>query len=114
MIDREELIERFGDAEFLTFLWNKAYSELPTLRAKTRESIRSEDPPDELIAQFHKLRGLLANFLTEQRAISILVECERAAKRDGNDKLTSLWTEFESALDIEVTNLDEWINEEKA
>lgn len=113
MINSRELIDRFGDVEFLNELWQKARSELPGRLDELRPYMESEAvaSSEDLAKRVHKLRGLVSNFLTEKRALPMLADCENLLEEHRNDELAPLWEQFESALDDEVGRLDRWLAE---
>ena len=113
MIKSQELMERFGDVEFLNELWQRAAAELPQRLNELRPYMMQEavTSQEDLAKRLHKLRGLVSNFLTEANAIGCLVRCEKLVAEEEVDKLPPLWTKFESLLDDEVNRLNRWIAE---
>ena len=114
MIKSNELMERFGDVEFLDELWQKAAADLPRRLNELRPYMLLEamTSQEDLAKRLHKLRGLDSNFLTEGNAIACLVKCEGLVAEDHTDELPALWTKFESTLDDEVNRLNRWIAEQ--
>jgi len=103
-------MDRFGDVEFLAELWQKARGELPGRLETLHQLVAQEEKDvDRLGDRMHKLRGLVSNFLTEKKAIGLLVTCEKQVERGELSTLESRWEEFESQLQSEVKNLDDWI-----
>jgi hypothetical protein len=113
MVNGRELLERFGDVEFLDELWQRTRAEIPhrldDLRPyMLRESITSSE---DLGKRLHKLRGLVSNFLTEKTAIPFLVQCESLVEQEKIEELPQNWSKFESLLEMEINRLDRWLAE---
>lgn len=113
MIDGDELIDRFGEVDFLHQLWAKARAELPRRVGELRPLALKEEvsSPEQLGKRLHKLRGLIANFLTEKRAVDKLIECETAIENERLDDLARTWPDFERLLFEEADRLDTWLTE---
>lgn len=113
MVNGRELIDRFGDVEFLHELWQKARAELPHRLQDIRPYMRLESvtSADDLGKRLHKLRGLVSNFLTENNAIPSLVHCETLVEKQQTDELPQHWSKFEATLDEEVAHLNRWLAE---
>ena len=113
MIKSNELMERFGDVEFLNELWQRAAGDLPQRLNELRPYmvLEATTSQEDLAKRLHKLRGLVSNFLTEGNAIACLIQCESLVAEGHSDKLPPLWTKFESVLDEEVSRLNRWIAE---
>lgn len=113
MIKSHELMERFGDVEFLDELWRRAAGELPRRLNELRPymMLESMTSQEDLSKRLHKLRGLVSNFLTEGNAIACLVKCETLIAAEKTEELPPLWTKFESVLNEEVNRLNRWIAE---
>lgn len=111
MVNHETLMDRFGDQEFLHELWMKARNDLPGRLTEVRPLIKApeQSSPDILAKLLHKLRGLVANFLTESDAIPQIAKCEKLIEKNEIAHLSSEWTEFESALKREVEDLDAYL-----
>jgi hypothetical protein len=113
MVNGRELVDRFGDVEFLNELWQKARGELPHRLDDVRPYmlLESVTSPEDLGKRLHKLRGLVSNFLTEKTAIPSLVQCETLVEQQQTDDLPQHWSKFESMLDEEVNRLNRWLAE---
>lgn len=116
MVDGRELVDRFGDLEFLNELWQKARTELPHRLDDLRPYmlLESVTSPEDLGKRLHKLRGLVANFLTEKNAIPSLVQCESLVEEGRTEEWPPQWSKFESMLDEEVGKLNRWLAEHGA
>jgi hypothetical protein len=115
MVDRNELMERFGDTDFLHQLWQKAKQELPPRLSYLTPLLTT--PPikvdqEDLAKRLHKLRGLISNFMTEKDSIPKLVLCEEMVEVGNFEGLPSAWMSFEKALEAEVDNLESWFQSE--
>ena len=113
MINSNELMDRFGDVDFLHELWTKTRRELPRRIAELQTLARGEEAvsPEELSKRLHKLRGLISNFLTEQRAVDLLILCEKSVDENQLESLPKLWNDFERVVGEEVSRLDTWLAE---
>jgi hypothetical protein len=114
MIKSNELMERFGDVEFLNELWQRAAGELPQRLNELRPymTLEAMTSQEDLAKRLHKIRGLVSNFLTEGKAIACLVKCETLVGEERNEELPPLWIKFESILDEEINRLNRWIAEQ--
>ena len=113
MVNKRELLDRFGDTEFLVTLWRKAETEVPGRLAELQGLLAASPVYDrELLAQrLHKLRGLVANFLTGDSAIPALVKCEALVEQKDYSALPTQWEAFCAALHEETTALNSWLAE---
>ena len=113
MVDGRELVDRFGDVEFLNELWQRARAEIPHRLDDLSPYmlLESATSPEDLGKRLHKLRGLVSNFLTEKKAIPVLVQCETLVEQGRTKELPQNWSKFESLLDMEVNRLDRWLAE---
>ena len=111
MVNSNQLLDRFGDIEFLEKLWIKAQTELPLQIKHISLLVQSGD--GALSKSLHKLRGLISNFLTEEHAISLLKECERLVESNQTEEFTEVWNKFAAALQQEALNLNHWIKEKR-
>lgn len=116
MVNQRELLDRFGDTEFLATLWRKTEGEIPGRIAELRGLLDTgPDYDGALLAQrLHKLRGLVSNFLTEGAAIQALVKCETMVEQEHYSALPAQWETFCVALDQEMTALNSWLAENPA
>ena len=115
-INTTQLLNRFGDIEFLEKLWLKAQIELPLQIEHLSQMIRDpEETNNEILNErLHKLRGLMANFLTEKHATNLLAECERLIYPGQKRELVETWEKFIIALEEESKNLDRWVQNKKS
>lgn len=113
MINSSELMDRFGDVDFLHELWAKTRSELPRRIAELQALARGEEAvsTEELSKRLHKLRGLISNFLTEQKAVELLILCEKSVDENQLEALPKLWNDFERVVGEEISRLDTWLTE---
>jgi hypothetical protein len=115
MINETELIDRFGEVDFLGQLWDRAKGELPGRLEDLRHQLSGAADGDgdlELLGKkLHKLRGLVSNFLTERKAVPLLIECEKMVEEESLAEIPAYWKAFEAALEDEVQRLDAWIAE---
>ncbi len=111
MINRQELLDRFGDTEFLLLLWRKTEKEIPERLKEIDGRLKAPPPYDReaLVASLHKLRGLLANFLTTGNSVSMLVQCENAVLVQNFEALLETWPAFRTTLDGEILELNRWL-----
>lgn len=111
MVNRQELIDRFGDTEFLRLLWYKTEREIPARLDALDSTLTSQRSRDwgALAQSLHKLRGLLANFLTAGNAVRALVQCENAVLKQNTEALTAAWPEFRRELEREILELNAWL-----
>lgn len=113
MINREELLDRFGDEEFLHELWLKARRDIPE-RLQDLTPILTGTPeqyPADLGKRLHKLRGLVSNFLTEEPAMRSLVTCESMVNSGDTADLADTWMSFRQQLDQETGRLEQLLVE---
>ena len=111
MINERELIDRFGDKEFLTVLWRKTEGELPS-RVEELDSLVSGQDWGVLTQRLHKLRGLISNFLTSGSSVATLVSCEKNVEAELSEELQSHWARFREELRTETIELNDWLQQE--
>lgn len=108
MLDTEELLERFGDEEFLHELWMKTRRQLPEALDGIEALIQApQTDPDQLGSKLHRLRGLIANFLEGGESISSLRAMEAANRAEGATQ--EMWSGFSAQLEQESKKLDQWL-----
>lgn len=110
MVDVEELLDRFGDEEFLQELWLKTKVQLPEALAKI-EGVLEKDPverKEELGSLLHRLRGLVSNFLEGGESITTLRALEAANREAKID--STMWQTFSAHLRAESKALESWLS----
>lgn len=107
MADTEELLERFGDEEFLHELWTKTRRQLPEALSGIDSLLRAPDRRDQLGSKLHRLRGLVANFLEGGEAVATLRAMEAANREEGADP--EMWATFSAQFERESRVLDDWL-----
>lgn len=106
-MDEEELLERFGDEEFLQELWLRTRCQLPEALAGIEALLETPDSQEQLASGLHRLRGLVSNFLEGGACITTIRSLEAANKAGNPD--ASTWTEFKAQLTSESAALDHWL-----
>lgn len=113
MVNQQELLDRFGDIDFLLLLWRKSEREIPSRIEELERSITTEEPRDwrQLTENLHKMRGLIANFLTSGQSVQAIQACEREVEEKNSEALLENWQNFRSAFEDEISEFNAWLEE---
>ncbi len=108
----KELLERFGDEDFLRELWLKCRSRLDgELQAFEGFPKPTTDENWQVLAQkLHQLRGLLANFLQGLPSVLALIHCEEQVAQRNHAEAKEAFGKFQEHLKGDRLALEEWLS----